>query len=215
MRTVNAVRNKPQRIYFLGAACALLVVLIFRRHLSAEFVISKGFGIFSVPAPIPILAADWFKLIAHDPLTGLLLLDFFDLINYLLVGFVFYALFLHLQQNDRTLPGFALGCGLFGIVVYLLSNPAVRMFTLSQRFSAVNEIQKLEIIQIGDVILQSGLLEFGVNLGLFLVLASGLIFSLMMHKDNSFGKATSVFGLFANGIGLLYFPFLFLAPKLI
>jgi len=215
MQTQISEKQKSQRIYFMGTAAALLIVLIFRRYLSAEFVISNGFGIFSIPNPLPITSEDWFKLISRDPLVGLLLLDFFDIVNYLLVGIVFYALNFRIGHHQKKISTFSLGIGIIGILIYIFSNSAVRMAIFSLQFSTANEETKTELIRAGESILRIDSLGIGVNLGLLLVLTSGLIFSILMLKDSAFRKATPIFGLLANGIGLLYFPILFLAPNLI
>jgi hypothetical protein len=215
MQTQNSEIQRSQHTDLVGAVAALLIVLIFRRYLSAEFAISNGFGIFFVPNPLPVTPEDWFKLILSDPLVGLLLLDFFDIVNYILVGIVFYALSYRIRQSQEKFSNFALGIGIFGILVHLISNSSVKMFLLSLRYSTATEITKMELILAGENILQNDNLGFGINLGLFLVLTSGLVFSILMLKDSSFGKVTPIFGLLANGIGLLYFPVLLLAPNLI
>ena len=119
------IRAYPWKLlYLVGGAAALITVIFFRRNISAELSISQGFGIFPVPATLPDNALDWFALLQKHPFVGLALLDFFDLINYALVGLIFLALYAALKKVNPSLMLIAISTGLTGVAVYLASNQA-------------------------------------------------------------------------------------------
>ena len=74
-----------QKVYYVGAAAAVIAALVFRRNLSAEISLFAG----QMP---PTTAEDWFSLLQSAPLLGLTLLNLFDVVNAVLLGVIFLAL---------------------------------------------------------------------------------------------------------------------------
>ncbi len=97
-------------LYRLGSWAALMAALIFRRWLAAELSLLQNLGLVHFgPVPEPGAAADWLALLQSDPLAGLTLLNFFDLVNYALVGLIFLGLYAALGRASvapqGVLPG--------------------------------------------------------------------------------------------------------------
>jgi hypothetical protein len=207
-------------LYIAGGIAALLAVFVFRRNLGAELSLLGTMGIVSVP-PLPITAADWFHLFQPNWLVGLTYLNFFDVIEYLLVGVLFLALYGALQNTSKSAMLTATTLGLIGITIYFASNQAFAMLALSKRYAAATTIaERSNLLAAGEALLAGNNPGFlyqgtGIYLSLFLVLVAGSIVSIMMLRSCVFSKATAITGILANGIGLYYFTALVLAPAVI
>ncbi|MGE5378276.1 MAG: hypothetical protein ACM3XO_24720 [Bacteroidota bacterium] len=209
-----------KKLYIAGGIAALLAVFVFRRNLGAELTLLEMMGILKVP-PLPMLAADWIHLFQSNWLVGLTYLNFFDVIEYLLVGLLFLALYGALRNTAKSAMLIATVLGLIGITVYMASNQAFAMLALSQHYAAATtSAEQSNLLAAGEALLAENNPGFlyqgtGIYLSLFLVLLAGLIISIMMMRSRVFGKATAIMGILANGIGLCYFLFLVFAPAAI
>ncbi|MFN2151691.1 MAG: DUF4386 family protein [Anaerolineales bacterium] len=210
-------RNPWRVLYITGGVAILLAVIVFRRNWSAEMKVSNGFGIFPMPETLPTSALEWFSLLQEHLFVGLSLLDFFDLINYALVGLLFLALYVALRKANQSLMLIAITSGLVGVTVYLASNQALEILSLSKQFAAAtSDAQRATLLTAGDTILAThpsdpAFLPTGLQISLFLVLVAGLLISIVMLQSKIFSKATTVCGLCANGlalIGMISLPFL-------
>lgn len=201
-------KNPWRALYIMGGVAILLAVVVFRRNWSAELDVFKGFGIFPVPETLPTGAMEWFALLQKHPFVGLSLLDFFDLINFALVGVLFLALYIALRNANQSLMLMALSSGLVGVAVYLASNQALEMFSLSKQYAAAaSDQQRVILLTAGDVILATHpsdpvFLPTGLQIGLLLVLIAGLLVSVVMLQSKIFSSIAAVCGLLANGLAL-------------
>ncbi len=207
-------------LYIAGGVAALLAVFVFRRNLGAELSLLGMMGILKVP-PLPIRAVDWIKLFQSNWLVGLTYLNFFDIVEYLLVGLLFLALYGALRKTAKGVMLIATILGLVGITVYIASNQAFAMLALSKRYAAVTATaEQSNLLAAGEALLAENNPGFlyqgtGIYLSLFLVLLAGLIISIVMLRSSVFSKATAIMGILANGIGLCYFLFPVFAPTAI
>ncbi|MBN1428015.1 MAG: hypothetical protein JXB07_06490 [Anaerolineae bacterium] len=202
----------PTGLYRVGAFAALIATFVFRRNLSAEMMVSQGFGIFSMPEVEPARAAEWFALLQRDWFVGLTLLGFFDLVEYAMVGLLFLALYGALRQIGRYTMVSALAIGLTGTAVAFASNQAFALLSLShQHAAAATEAQGEMFLAAGEALLavHEGA---GSAISLFLVLLAGLLISIVMLRGSIFSRATAYTGILANGIALCYFITLPLGP---
>jgi hypothetical protein len=160
-------------------------------------------------------------LLQDDALIGLVLLDVVDLVNYALVAVIFLALYAALQLTNRSAMTMATAFGLVGTTVYLASNQAFGMLSLSERYAAATtEAQRAVYLAAGEGLLATqnpGTIYggTGIYVNLFLVLLAGLVISVVMLRSNVFGKATAWVGIIANGVCLLHFAALAFAPALL
>jgi hypothetical protein len=174
-----------------------------------------------VPTEYPSTALGWFTLLQEDTLVGLLLFDVKDLVNYALVGLIFLALYAALHQTNRSAMAIATACGLVGIAVYLASNQAFAMLSLSEKYAAATtDAQRATFLAAGEALLaiyNPGAIYQGTGyyVGYFFVLLAGLIISVVMLRSSVFGKATAYVGILANGLALGHFLALAFAPALI
>jgi hypothetical protein len=207
-------------LYITGGVAALLAVIVFRRNWSAELMAFKGFGIFEVPETLPSSTIEWFALLQKDPFVGLSLLNFYDLINFALVGLIFLALYAALRKVNQSLMLIAISTGLVGVAVYLASNQAWEMLSLSKQYTAATlDEPRTILLTAGDVLLATNHPEAphqatGIYLGLFFVLIAGLLISIVMLQSDVFHKAAAVCGILANSFALLGFIALAFGPAI-
>ena len=124
-------------LFKVGSVAALIGGLVFRRNLGAEFMLLRSVGIINVgPTTPPVAVVDWFGLLQNNRLVGITLLGLFDIVNYALVGLMFLALFVALRRASRSFIAIAASLSFVGIVVYLASNQALTMLSLSDQYAA-------------------------------------------------------------------------------
>ena len=199
-------------LYFIGGAAALIAVVVFRRHFGVELTLLMDMGIIDMEPPSS--AFDWFALLQDNRFLGLLLLDLFDIVNYLLVGLIFLALGGALRRANKVAMTVAMASALVGIAVYLASNQASAMLALSNQYAAAStDTMQTMFLAAGEALLAIHNPD-GVQLGLLLVALAGLIASVVMLRSQVFGKVTAVFGLVANSLVLTYFVALPVVPAI-
>ncbi len=201
-----------RRLYFVGGAAALIAVVVFRRHFGTELTLLMDMGIISMEPPSS--AFDWFTLIEDNRFLGLLLLDLFDIVNYLLVGLIFLALYGALRRANKVAMTVAMACDLVAVAVYLASNQAFAMLALSDRYAAADtDTMRAMFLAAGEALLAIHS-PGGVQLSLLLVALAGLIASVVMLRSRVFGKVTATVGVVANSLVLTYFVALPLVPAI-
>jgi hypothetical protein len=208
-------------LYLAGAVAALVAVIVFRRNFSIELMQFRGFGIIrGVPAEWPSSAIDWFSLLQDNALVGLILLNVVDVINYCLVGLIFLALYGALGRASKSAMLIATVCALVGIGVYVASNQAFALLSLSKQYAAATtDAQRSMLLAAGEALLAiehpSTIYQgTGVHASFFLVVTAGLIASLVMLRSGIFGRATAIVGILANGLRLCGLVALVFAPSL-
>jgi hypothetical protein len=116
--------------------------------------------------------------------------------------------------------GMAVLLSSISITVYFTSNQAFGMLYLSRQYAAAaTTAQQWELLAAGEALLAKanpGAAHSGTGayIAFFLILLAGLIISLIMLPSARFTRTTGWMGILANGIGLLYFPVLIIAPVL-
>ncbi|HVN54920.1 MAG TPA: hypothetical protein VMT46_11370 [Anaerolineaceae bacterium] len=201
-------------LYRAGGAAALLAGLIFRRNLGAEV------SLFFHGGAQPATVAEWYALFQRSPLTGLAYLDFFDLVDYLLVGLAFLALGAALWKTSRSAVAVALACGGVGIAANIAGNTSFAMLSLSQRAAAAaSEAQRAMLLAAGQAVLalndpQSIFQGMGDTAGYLLLATAALIFSLLMLRGQSFSRWAAILGILSSACDLAYCATFAFAPFL-
>jgi len=156
-----------------------------------------------------VTVTDWFMLFQNNWFLGLRNLGLLNLIGATLLTPAFLAMYLALRRESE--PWSALGAILFfmGLTVYLASNRAFAMFSLSGQYaSAATDAQKSLLIAAG----QTMLVEGSNRVGLFLIEAGGLVLSAVMVRSKIFSKATATAGVVGNGLMIVLEMILAFAP---
>ena len=121
-------------LYRVGAIAILIAVIFFRRYYGAELSAFDGFGIYAMPETEPVSALEWFQVLQDYPYVGLSWLGLRDLVNYVLVGLFFLALYAALREFSPSLTMIAIAGGLIGGGVYLATNQAFALKNRSMLF---------------------------------------------------------------------------------
>ena len=208
-------------LYKIGGVAALIAAVLFRRNLGTEFMLLRSVGIISVgPTAPPETVMDWFILLQDNKLLGLTLLNFFDMVNYALLGFIFLALYAALRRASKSFMAIAAMLGFTAIAIYLASNQALSMLSLSDQYAAATkDAQRAMLLAAGQATLaihsNAGYEGAGIYTSFFLVSVAGLIISAVMLRGNIFSKVTAYVGILANGFGLGYYVALAFAPAMV
>jgi hypothetical protein len=209
---------KWKSLYTISSAAALIAALIFRRWLGAEFIFLRSIGIIRFgPTTEPGSVIDWFTLLQTHRLIGLTLLNFFDIVNYALVGLIFIGLYAALERADKSFMTLAMALGFAGMSVYFASNQAFAMLSLSDQYAAATtDAQRSMFLAAGQALLtmnnfiQGG---SGIVTSFLLVNLAGLIISIVMAASSIFSKGTAYVGILAHGFGLgVIIPLAFAPP---
>jgi hypothetical protein len=211
----NNQRFNYYKIYRVGAVAILVALLFFRRNLAAELVISNGFGIWQVPAPLPENALGWFALISAQPLLAFILLDGVDVINAILVVLLFFALFTAIKNHNFKMAAAALTATVLGVIMYILANRAIPLCLLARRYHAAPQLAaRADLLMRADEILSSPLRDTVMSIGLILILSAGLVFSIVPLKEKIFKRRVALTGIAANGLYLMNYVLILFAPNL-
>ncbi len=202
-RVSQATGPSWRSLYKVGAAAALIAAVVFRRNMGAEMTMFFGAA--------PNTAAGWFTLLQTNSLLGIISLNFFDIIDYALVGIMFVVLYVALRRTSKTYAGTAAFLCLVGIVVYVVSDTSFTMASLSsQHASASTAQQKSALLTSAQAVLAKGVPGAGYQgvgglISLVLIAAAGLLISSVMLRSKIFNRATGYVGIVA---GILDFAYL-------
>ncbi len=210
-----------RKLYKIGGVAAMIAAAFFRRNLDAEFLLLRNLGIFKFgPSAPPNAVLDWFSLLQSNKLLGLTLLNFFDVVNYALVGMIFLALCVALRRVSPAGMAMAAGLSFAGITIYFASNQALAMLSLSNQYAAATTVeQRAILLAAGKALLaihrHNNYSGGGLYPSFLLISIAGLIIALVMLRGKKFTKGTAYTGILATGFGLAYYIVLVIMPGLV
>jgi len=151
---------------------------------------------------------------------GLTFLSVFDIVNYALVGLIFLAVYVALSQTNKSFPFIPVALSFLGIGIYIVSNSAFPMFSLSnQYFSATTDAQRSTLLASGQAVLASGYdpttlyQSAGYYMSLLFAAVAGLLMSIVMLHTRIFYRATAYVGIVASACDLIYLGGLAIVPQ--
>jgi hypothetical protein len=211
MKMMNQVTNAEtldsewKSLYRVGGMAALIAGVLFRRNLAAEI------ELFSQHTP-PVTVGNWFALLQSNRLLGLAFLNIFDIVDYALVGLMFLALYAILRQANRSYMAIATTLAFVGIAVYLASNTAFSMLSLSDQYAAATtDAQRIMLLAAGQAMLAMNRFSnpgahpgAGGYMSLLLIAVAGMITSVVMLRSAVFNRATAYVGILASAFDLAY-----------
>jgi hypothetical protein len=191
----EAAGNNWNSLYRIGGSAALICALMYIITL-----------IVYVPAnlasPPPATVLEWFAVFEDSPITGLFFLGLGDVIIMLLWGPMVLALYAVLKKTNRTWSLIATTFVFVGMVVFIATNTAFSMLSLSQEYAAAaTEAERATLLAAGQAMLAVTRGAGQLYAGMQLVWFAGLILSVVMLRSNAFSKATAWVGIL--GLGLL------------
>jgi len=158
--------------------------------------------------PPPGTVLEWFTLFQANPLTGLFFLGLADIVIMILWGPMSLALYAALKPSNKTWPLIATTFVFVGMAVYLATNTAFSMLSLSHQYAAATtEAEKSTVLAAGQAMLAVSEGTGGQYAGMPLAWLAGLIFSVVMLRSKAFSKATAWVGILGLGLLVASMPF--------
>ena len=188
-------------LYKTGGLAALICALMYLITL----------GIY-IPAyrtgPPPGTVLEWFTLFQANPLTGLFFLGLADIVIMILWGTMSLALYAALKQSNKIWSMIATTFVFVGMAVYLATNTAFSMLSLSHQYAAATtEADKSIVLAAGQAMIAVGEGTGGQYTGMPLAWLAGLILSIVMLRSKAFSKATAWVGILGLGLLVASIPF--------
>lgn len=185
-----------KNLYKTGAFAALLSLAFFPIQI-AVFMIS----------PPPEAVLDWFTLIHSRPIVGLIDLDLLLVVDQVLVMLIFVAVFIALRHTCKALSLIGLTLGLASTVLFIASNPALAMLSLSgQYFAAGVESVRAQTLAAGQSLMA---IWQGTAFHASYIVGSiaSVLLSMAMLRSRVFTRAAGIMGIIANLVAFgLYVP---------
>ncbi len=181
-------------LYQVGAGAALTVLLFMPIQMIVFFV-----------WPPPSTVIGWFTLFQDNALVGLLDLDLLLIVDYVLTGLLFLALWAVLKRASPPLMAIALTLELVGITTYFASTAAFEMLSLSSQYAAASTgAQRAMLLAAGQAMLVTWQ-GTAFNVSYILSAAALLIVSAVMLRSYLFSKFTAYVGM-VGGVLMLVPP---------
>ncbi len=196
MTGAKPVHPSWKTLYRTGGAAALLSLVFFPIQIIVFFL-----------KPLPDTVIGWFKLFQESNLIGLLDLDLLLMADQVLAVLIFLALFIALRRTNESFMVIGFVLGLISVVLYIASNPAFEMLSVSKQYAAAaTETERNLSLAAGQALIaswQGSAFQASYILGSF----ATIVVSAVMLQSRLFSKATGMIGILANTIGLgLYVP---------
>lgn len=186
---------KWKSLYRIGGAAALLCALMY-------IITLMVYVPANLASPPPATVVEWFKVFEDSPIIGLFYLGLGDIIIMLLWGPIALALYVVLKKSSRTWSLIATTFVFVGMAVYLATNTAFSMLSLSQEYgAATTEAEQSTLLAAGQAMLAITRGTGQLYAGMQLVWLAGFVLSVVMLRSAAFSKATAWVGIL--GLGLL------------
>jgi hypothetical protein len=181
----------------IGVFVSLLAGVVFRRNIAAEISLISG----TLP---PTSALDWFTLLQENRILGVISLDAFDIFNHILVGLMFLVIYIPLKRTNKSRILVATVLGIVGATLYIASNVAFSMLSLSDQFViATTEVERSALVASGEAILSISQ-GTGFYASLILEAIASLMVSVVMLQGCMFSRITAYIGILAGVCDLSY-----------
>jgi hypothetical protein len=187
-------------LYVVGGVAALLTVVNGLAEIGITFL--PGGGMDSGPAT----AVDWFGLYNSSPFMGLRNLGLLNIFFTVLSIPVSYALFAAHRRTHPAFAGLSLLLAVLGVAVFLATNRAFPMLTLSRQYAAAaTEAQRSALSAAGEAMLAVGQSHTaGTFLAFFLSTAAGIAISIVMLRARLFSQASAIIGVVGFSLLLVF-----------
>lgn len=197
-------------VFLIGAIASFVCVFI------TSFDIVFGSITSSNIESLPQTAIERFYEFKDNWFIGLYHLDFINIINSMIMLFVYVAICIAHKNRNFIYFGISFLVAFFGTLIFVSNNTALGMLELSNKyFNTTLATQKDYYIAAGEALLINGIHgSLGVFLGFLISSIGSLLISILILKGKIFGKFTSWFGIIGNGCLLIYVVLIALIPQL-
>ena len=153
--------------------------------------------IWIILGPYPDSSEAWFNLLQQNRLVGLSLLSFPTIFGIILYYLTFLCLYNILKRINIAFASLAMLLSFIGLTILIITNMAYSMVYLNDQYiSATTEARKILLITAGETKIFTAVM--GLNLGGFFAEGAAVIFSILMFKDNIFGKKAAYLGVIGH-----------------
>ncbi|MBN2050362.1 MAG: hypothetical protein JW760_07975, partial [Spirochaetales bacterium] len=212
---------RRRTLVVVGAIAGIIAVFLFRRNLGAEYYMLHTFGLFPAgPAAAPVTAELWFELFSSRPFIGLVLSNFFDAVNGVLVFLLMLALYLVIKNTGKTLAAVFISVSALSALIYSFTSVSFPLLVLSGHYgSGISPEEQQCLLEAAAAILSKNnpalpVSGFGPLMAVFLLFVSGLLASILMLRTGIWKRWVGIVGLVAHISGLLFFPVVWFASAL-
>lgn len=182
-------------LYGAGGAAALLC-LVFLPIQVLVFILH----------PLPETTSGWFDLFQQSRLIGLLDLDLLLMVDQSLTILIYLALFFALKRTEASFMVAGLAFGLVSAILFIASNPAFSMLSLSDQYAAASSAEKDVLLAAGSAAMaawQGSAFHASYILGSL----APILISAIMLRSSLFKRWTAYLGILSNALALgLYVP---------
>lgn len=146
--------------------------------------------------PPPDTVEAFFRVLADNPVAGLLMLDLLYPVSNLLTLLLYAALAVVLWRVSRSAVVIALGLGGIGMAAYMSSPRPIEMLHLARAYAEAGAADGAALLATGEGMLATWT---GTAFDVYYVLnfAALLIFGILIYRSTVFSRATAVWGLVA------------------
>jgi hypothetical protein len=191
-------------LYKLGGITALIVVL----GPLAEVLIGFLPGVARLTQGT-VTVIDWLTLFHNHWFLGLRNLGLLNIIGAALLAPTFLAIYSALRRDNEAFGAFGTILLFVGIAVYIASNRAFAMLSLSGQYaSATTDAQRSLLAAAGQALLAEGQTRAGIPLIEF----ASLVISVVMLRGKVFSKATAYAGILGNALLMIFEAILAFVP---
>ena len=193
--------SNEKSLYTIGGVAALMCALMYLVAMAIYIPANRA-------GPPPGTVIEWFTLFQVNPITGLFFLGLADIVIMILWGPMSLALYAALKPSNKTWATIAATFVFVGIAVYLATNTAFSMLSLSHQYAAAaTEAEKSIVLAAGQAMIAVSEGTGGQYTGMPLAWLAGLILSIVMLRSKAFSKATAWVGILGLGLLVASIPF--------
>ena len=181
----NPIDPRWKTLFYIAASAAVYMIILIPIQ-----------GIVFIVSPPPSTVFGFFELFQDSILMGLINLDLLLTIDYVLVLFIYFVMFIVLSRKEKSLSLIATILGCLSITLYIVSREATfSMIALSNEyFGATTEMEQAATLAAGKTLLA---VYNGSSFSISYVLGgfTMLLFLIAMLKDEVFEKSIPITGL--------------------
>ena len=153
--------------------------------------------------PSPTTVIGYFQLFQKSTLLGLFALDLVYMVSQLLMGLLLLALCFALRRANPSLIAIALAAGLVALAVFLTSNPAFGMLSLSSPYAAATSAAQQAQFEAAGQAIMANFTGTAYVISYMLSAIAVLLISVVMLRSTIFSKGTAVVGLIMGIMGFI------------
>lgn len=200
----ETVDSSWKALYKIGGTTALITIVVVLVEIGITFLPGVQHA-----STNTVSVVDWFVLFQNNWFLGLRNLGFLNIIGAALLGPTFLAIYSALRRDNDAYAALATTIFFVGIAVYLASNRAFAMLSLSGQYaSATTDSERSLLVAAGQAMLAEGQSRAGI----FLIEFAGLLISAVMLGGKIFSRAVALAGILGNLL-LMVVEIAFLPPR--